>query len=189
MSVGSPQSNGQVERVNRELRAMLAKLTEPIEHSDWVHKISQVEFAMNNTVHCTTKQTPSRMLFGVEQKGDIIDKVTEHLLDRFERKEDLNQIREEAASAIEKSQSYNLKYFNDNHKPAKLYKEGDVVFIKNVDTTIGVNKKCVPKYRGPYIIQKQLGNDRYEIKDNNALCWRCWCQSIETLVGTKCYKN
>ena len=37
-SVASPQSNGQVERVNRNIKAMLSKLTEPIEHSDWVSK-------------------------------------------------------------------------------------------------------------------------------------------------------
>lgn len=58
VSVASPQSNGQVERVNRDLRAMLAKLTESIDDANWVEKLTLVEFAINNTVHSTTKQTP-----------------------------------------------------------------------------------------------------------------------------------
>lgn len=42
---------------------------------------------------------------------------------------------------------------------------GDLVVMKNVDTTVGVNRKFIPKYRGPYVIQKYVGNDRYEISD------------------------
>ena len=37
--------------------------------------------------------------------------------------------------------------------------------IRNVDTTIAVNKKFVPKYRGPYVIHRVLQNDRYIIRD------------------------
>lgn len=57
VAVASPQANGQVERVNRILKAMLAKLTEPVGHSDWVNKLVDVEYAINNTVHSTTKNT------------------------------------------------------------------------------------------------------------------------------------
>lgn len=37
--------------------------------------------------------------------------------------------------------------------------------IKNVDTTPGVNKKHIPKFKGPYEIKKVLPNDRYVIQD------------------------
>lgn len=36
-SVASPRSNGQVERVNRVIKAIIAKVTEPIDHGDWVY--------------------------------------------------------------------------------------------------------------------------------------------------------
>ena len=85
MSVAPPQSNGQVVGVNRDIKAMLAKLTEPITHADWVRMLTQVEFSINNTVHSTTKQTLSVMLFGVEQRGKILDVLTKHLRDRSER--------------------------------------------------------------------------------------------------------
>lgn len=158
--MASPQSNGQVERVNRDLRAMLAKLTDPIEHGDWVERLSQVEFAINNTVHRSIGQTPSMMLFGVEQRGEIVDELTEYLQDIYgNTKRDLDSIREQVSHRIEKSQSYNLKYFNKHHKQPKSFNVGDLVVLKNVDTGAGVNKKLIPRYRGPYIIQKQLGND------------------------------
>lgn len=47
----------------------------------------------------------------------------------------------------------------------RTFKEGDFVVIKNVDTTIGVNKKLLPKFKGPYEIHKKLPNDRYVVRD------------------------
>lgn len=165
-SVASPQSNGQVERVNRVIKAMTAKLTEPIEHSDWVKQLSNVEFAMNNTVHCTTKQTPSKILFGMEQRGEIIDELTEYLHDRYgEEYIELSQIRSQASDAIQKSQLKNQEYFTKRHRPAREFQEGDLVMIKHVDTTVGKNKKFNIKYRGPYCVRKCIGNDRYHITD------------------------
>lgn len=78
-AVASPQSNGKVERTNRTMKAVLAKLTEPMNHTDWGAKMSEVEFALNNTVHCTAKQTPSQLLFGVEQRGKVVYELTECL--------------------------------------------------------------------------------------------------------------
>lgn len=67
--MASPQANGQVERVNRVLKSMLSKLTEHITHADWVSKLVIVEYALNNTMHATTRKSPSLLLFGVEQRG------------------------------------------------------------------------------------------------------------------------
>ena len=77
VAVGSPQANGQVERVNRVLTPILSKITEPIQHSDWTSKLTDVEFAINNSVHCTVKTTPAILLFGTNQKGKTVDWLTE----------------------------------------------------------------------------------------------------------------
>ena len=93
--MGSTQSNGQVERVKRVIRSILAKLTKPVEHSDWVDKLSRVEFTINNRIHCTTKQSPSRLLFGTEQRGLIIDELTEYLRETYgDESVNLDNIRE-----------------------------------------------------------------------------------------------
>lgn len=165
-AVASPQSNGQVERVNRVLNKIMAKVTDTIDHANWKGKLAEIEFALNNTVHCTTKQTPSQMLFGVEQRGGKVDELTEYLQEMYakERKY-LNEIREQAKENIQKAQSYNLKYHIKTHRPAVQFEKGDLVVIKNVDTTIGKNKKLIKKFKGPYVIRKRLDNDRYVVTD------------------------
>lgn len=45
--------------------------------------------------------------------------------------------------SIQKSQAYTLKYFTEHHKLAKTFEVGDLVVLRNVDTTIGTDKKCI----------------------------------------------
>lgn len=106
------------------------------------------------------------MLFGVEQRGNSVDELTEYLHDMYsEETNNLSEIRSQAENEIQRSQLHNQKNFLRNHKPAKEYNVGDIVVVKNVDNTVGKNKKLIPKYKGPYVIRKQLGHDRYVITD------------------------
>lgn len=66
---------------------------------------------------------------------------------------------------IEKAQSNNLKYFSRSHKKAPEFSEKDYVVVRNVDTTVGSNKKLIQRFRGPYIIHRKLPNDRYVVRD------------------------
>ncbi|XP_055839911.1 uncharacterized protein K02A2.6-like [Episyrphus balteatus] len=135
VSVASPQSNGQVERVNRDMKAMLAKLTESPVQNDWRQKLTNVEYALNNTNHTSTKISPSKLLFGVEQRGRVVDELTEYLNDRYSNPErvDLVKLRNDASEAINRSQLYNLNYFKEHHSPPKQFEVGDFVVIKNID--------------------------------------------------------
>lgn len=54
---------------------------------------------------------------------------------------------------------------NRVRKKATTYNVGDYVMITNVDTTAGVNKKFIPKYRKPYVVKKVLDFDRYIVAD------------------------
>ncbi|XP_053968796.1 uncharacterized protein K02A2.6-like [Anastrepha ludens] len=166
VAVASPQANGQVERVNRVLKTMLGKLTDEIKHDDWVSKLLEVEYAMNNSIHSTCRDTPSRLLFGVEQRGVIVDEFTEYFQDMLcpDYERDLTQIRDRASKAITARQEYDVKRASKG-SPSTQYIPGDYVVIRNVDTTAGSNKKFIPRYRGPYVIHKSLGNDRYVVRD------------------------
>lgn len=62
-------------------------------------------------------------------------------------------------------QNYNKTLYDKHHKNPRIYKIGDYVMIKNIDVTPNVNKKLIPKYKGPYRIDKILPNDRFVIKD------------------------
>jgi len=37
--------------------------------------------------------------------------------------------------------------------------------IRNFDVTPGVNKKLIPKFKGPYAVKRVLDNDRYVVAD------------------------
>ena len=47
----------------------------------------------------------------------------------------------------------------------RIYVEGDYVVIRNVDTTIGTNKKLIPRFKGPYVVHRVLPHDRYVVRD------------------------
>lgn len=166
-AVASPQANGQVERVNRVLTPMLGKMTEPVQHADWTRILTRVEFAINNSFHSTTQQLPSVLLFGVPQRGVDVDELTEYLDDLNAPlvSPDLTALRLDALTRIEKSQIKNELQYAKRSVPPRIYAEGDFVVIRNVDTTIGTNKKLIPKYKGPYRIHKVLSHDRYVVRD------------------------
>lgn len=167
VAVHSPQANVQVERVNRVLIGMLGKLSEPLQHSDWVGTLTQIEYALNNTVHRSIRTTPSKLLFGVSQRAPIIDKLTEFLEEKElnHQERELNKLRENASKAILKVQEYNTRYFGEHNNPAPTFRAGNYVVTKNVDTTPGSNKKLIPKFKGPYGVHRVLPNDRYAIRD------------------------
>lgn len=73
-------SNGQVKRVNRVLAPMIAKFSNHELGKKWSRVLEEVEFAINYSVHKTTGQTPSKILFGIAQRGkvdDMIEKILE----------------------------------------------------------------------------------------------------------------
>lgn len=167
VATASAQANGQIERVNRILKASLGKLSNPINHADWSQKFLHVEYAMNNSTHATTKETPSTLLFGIEQRGQIVDELWEYLASNELPSEpvDLVSKRSAADEKSRKTQKYQEERRRKFCKPTKQFEVGDYVAMRNVDTVIGSNKKLIPRYRGPYVIHKDLGHDRYVLRD------------------------
>lgn len=140
----------------------------------WYKVLTDAEFAINNTVNKSTGETPSRLLFGVNQRGSSIDGIKEYLEEKITPNDrDLEAIRNKAEKNILQSQEYNQRYFDKSRKTAHQYKEGDYVGIRNFDSTPGASKKLIPEFKGPYEIAKVLRNDRYIIRDvENALSTR-----------------
>lgn len=110
--------------------------------------------------------TPSELLFGVSQRGTVVDFLRERLeendLNNNER--NLADIRDKAAENISKSQNYN-KLLKDKHRTQRKYMEGDYVMVKNYISNPGACKKIAPKFKGPYRVCKILPNDRYILRD------------------------
>jgi len=142
IATGSPQANGQVERVNRSIGPMVAKLVDSEKGIYWDHVLEEVEFVLNNTLHKSTNVHPSNLLFGTGQRGRQNEQL-EELLNSINEKTHPNVdcLRKKASESQTRSQNYNKAYVDKRRKPPKIYKEGDYVMIKNFDSSSGVTKK------------------------------------------------
>uniref|UniRef100_A0A6M2DT27 Peptidase A2 domain-containing protein n=1 Tax=Xenopsylla cheopis TaxID=163159 RepID=A0A6M2DT27_XENCH len=140
----------------------LAKLTDGIENWDKIQ--GEVEVATNNAMNKTTGESPSMLLFGVRQRRRVEDKIQNYLQQNHERA-DLLTTREQAAHRMENMQESSKAYYDKKRKKAAKYGVGDRIRIENVDTTISVNKKLVPKFKGPYRVEAVLEHDRYVVSD------------------------
>lgn len=167
IATGVPRANGQVERINRVITPMLAKLSP--RPNRWDTVLSEVEFCINNTRSESMGFTPSALLYGLNQKGKPNDSLRlyleSHNLGEQTNRLDLLTVRESAAEKIKKCQEYNETYYDKSHKAPRVHSEGDYVMFRNTDTTSNVNKKLIPKFKGPYIIKNVLPNDRYVLGD------------------------
>jgi len=74
IATASPQANGQVEKINRTILPMIAKLAD--ERSvQWHCVLGDVEFACNNTISKTANECPSILLFGMQQRDKVVDEL------------------------------------------------------------------------------------------------------------------
>jgi len=74
---------------------------------EWHKSLNEIEYAMNNTVNRATGETPSKLLFGVSQRGYIHDALKEYVEQKDPEERDLVQMRTKAAKKIEKASEYN----------------------------------------------------------------------------------
>lgn len=165
IATGSPQANGQVERYNRIIKAMISKIMHE-EGKNWNESLNKVQFASNNTYNRSIKNTPSMLLFGLNQHGETNDYLrmvldAENCVD----KRNLLNVRQNAKENIRNAQMVNKSNVDTKRCIARTYKAGDYVMVKNFDTTPGVSKKHIPKFKGPYEVKVVLPNDRYVIRD------------------------
>jgi len=180
VAAGTPRANDQVEIVNKSVTPMLAKLSEST--NKWDRVLNVIEFAINNTIHRSTGQSPSVLLFGVNQVGIVNDEIRLILDNEINTSSvDLNEVRTIAAECIEKAQEGNTAQYNSKRKTPTVYRENDYVMITNVDVTIGHNKKLIPKFRGPYVVRKVLNHDRYVVGDIDG--FQVTQRPFETIVG------
>lgn len=82
----SPKANGQVERINRILGPLLAKIVDNSIGKYWYKVLTEAEFSINNTMNKSIGDTPSRLLFGINQRGPSIDGIKEYNSKQFVRK-------------------------------------------------------------------------------------------------------
>lgn len=163
ITTGVPRGNGQVERVNQVILAMLTKLSVE-DKTKWYKHVGNIQRWINSSFHQSTSVSPFESMFGVQMRhegdirlGELLDEIKLAQFDDQRR-----DIRARARESIEKAQEGQRRSYNLRAKQAPSYKEGDVVAIKR--TQFGPGKKYAAEYLGPYKITKVKGNDRYDVE-------------------------
>lgn len=116
-----------------------------------------MEYAINNTANRFTGKNPSQLVFGLDQQGLCIDQLRELLTDKNDLPDrNLETIRDETAQRILQSQQQNKVIYDKKHKTPRQYKQEDLVMIRNFDSTLGMSRKMISQFQGPYEVTKIL---------------------------------
>lgn len=170
-----PQANP-VERVNRNIKTMLRGFVGKSQ-KDWDKVLPKITCALRTAVHSVTGHIPYFVNFGREMElegqnpkengGEIEIDRTEDLNKRCES---LQKLREKVQGKISKAYESYKNQYNLRRRDVR-YQVGDSVWKRNFvlsDATIGFSNKLAPKYIGPFRINKVIGYNVYELKDNNS---------------------
>lgn len=152
-AVDCPFSNGQNERTNQTLiNSIRCKISEN-RHRPWSIITEQCIENYNNTVHSTTKFTPSYLLNGIDNSFAPPELNKNNI-------ENLKENRELAFLNSKKIHDQNKILYDKNKKPI-IYQEGDLVYIQN---TSRLNRNKLDPIRvGPFKIKNKISNLLYII--------------------------
>src|SRR5256886_4072598 len=167
-----PQTNGLVERFNRTLCESLAKVSE--KENQWDEHIEEVLFAYRTNKHSTTKQTPFYLTYGreailpideIEEKLEI-ENIELSTLKRIYEIVNLEEKREETLEIIGESQDKQKERYDKKVKEVRFL-IGDQVLLKDAAKEKQWSGKLTPKWKGPYEIHEEFGNNAYKLKNED----------------------
>lgn len=124
------------------------------EPDQWKSHLDDAQYIINNTHHTSIKSTPSKIMFGFDQKRHANINLSEYLntltvIDQnIETEREAN--RNIASEAISKLNSYNKRYYDKHHKKPSKYKPGEYVLIyatHNLRRTKAVSSRLITKDR------------------------------------------
>lgn len=136
---------------------MFLKLSDKSSCKPWYLALAEVEYVFNNSVNRTTGQTPRQIVFWLEQRGPCVDNLKDFLsIVNHSNVRDIQAIHAQAAETNAKLQKYQERAFQIKHKAPCVYKVGELIMVRNYDTTPSISKKLLPKFRSPYEVKKIL---------------------------------
>lgn len=143
-----PQTDGQAEATVKIIQKMLKPFT--IQGSDWEELLPSLEFAYNDTVQSSTKQTPFFLNYGQHPTGATrVDNSNVPSAENFV--DYLLRLQEAARDAIQDAQLVQARYANQRRTIAPRLKVGDWVLLKRKKDDI---KKLGPIADGPFKVLK-----------------------------------
>nr|XP_027062904.1 uncharacterized protein LOC113689315 [Coffea arabica] len=161
-SVGHPQTNGQVENVNRTILHGLKTRIESA-RTNWLEELPTILWAYRTTPRTATQETPFVLTYGVEAvisaeigvpSGRVQHFVAQNNEEEIRLSLDLlEHRREEAAIRMAKYKGQVARYYNARVRHLS-FKPGDLILRKNsVSRAVGASK-LDPNWEGPYVVRE-----------------------------------
>ncbi|GKT33306.1 DDE-type integrase/transposase/recombinase, partial [Aduncisulcus paluster] len=164
------QSNGVVERVNREVEKHLQALLIEIGTMDnWGVYIPMVQSVINSTVHSSTGVTPNELVYGKTLPKSVIRDWTTELREseselperRVEEMEYVSTLTDNIRKLQRRSEIHQRqKLEKDTEGKIRTLETDDYVLLKR---DIGVSK-LYPAFTGPYKVILKLGDKLYKLQ-------------------------
>jgi len=166
----NPKANGQAERFNRSLWAMLRNYISG-RQDEWDLYLPPLAAAYNSSVHSSTAFTPNLLFLGREVRSPVeliygassqrshgsYGEYIQKMLQQSEKAYAQARIHLQSAVKTNK-QNYDAKQF------LRKYCVGQKVYLLNQTRKPGVCPKLTPAYSGPYKVLRKLNDLNYEIQ-------------------------
>jgi hypothetical protein len=171
-----PQTNGQAETSNRQLKIIFNKTIEK-GGKDWSKKLDRALWAYRTTFKTLIGMTPHQFVYGkscylpVELEHKAYWAIKDMNLDLdiavVKRRIQISEVEEMRLKAYENASIYKerIKRWYEKRLKKKEFKEGDKVLLYNSMFKTFGKWKLQSKWDGPYIVHSVLSNGAVTIMD------------------------
>lgn len=179
-TANNPQSDGQVERLNKTLVEYMRSYTK--DNNEWVKYLQIATFAYNTTYQMSIRCSPFLALRGYQERfAGLFNPVWDRPKFKPPRKGDFPRLKAQQAvtnfvenmegmlvqirDSIAVAQDQQSKYYNQRHKDLPNYKVGDKILIhKKAYLSSDSRRKFHYIWFGPFTISKVVGDQAVEVK-------------------------
>jgi hypothetical protein len=157
-----PQTDGQMEHINREVETFLQHYVN-YSQDNWNDTLSLAEFQYNDKTHTTTEQSPFFLNYGRHPwKGNLTLGTSISNLGKFLTT--LKETRQEAKAALEQGNETMENQYNKKRMRAHHWNPGDKVWLEGTNiTTNRPAKKLDAKRYGPFTVKEKIGQGAYRL--------------------------
>lgn len=165
-----PQTDGQTERVNRVLEEYLRSYVGPLQ-DDWDSFLPMAEFAMNDSHQKSIGMSPFYMNYGCHPRMPTTLSTPKR--DNPSGKDYVENIHSaiHRAKIVLKDAQNKQKQYADKKRREVSFKPGDRVLLSTANLRLKVpgTQKLLPRYIGPFVVEKQVGKNAYRLSLPSAM--------------------
>ncbi|KAE8237661.1 hypothetical protein A4X06_0g9163 [Tilletia controversa] len=164
-----PQTDGQVERLNQQLAALL-RHTVALDQHDWPKHLPTAMMAYNRTKHESTGQSPYEIVFGRQPRIFPLNLITQRFSEpAIQDLSDLFALHQDVQTQIDHAQQHQKASYDQRHQDWRP-KEGDWVLLSSahyrahLDPTQRAKAKLGAKFLGPFKVLREVTAGAYELE-------------------------